>query len=85
MKKNIFAELTDEKLLKKRDLLKGISIGFGIIFILVISILIYILAAKDFKNINIATLIPVFVMPITFTPLLINLGLINKEIKSRNL
>ncbi len=84
MKKNTFAELTDEKLLKKRDLLKGISIGFAIIFILVISILIYLLASKGFKK-NIATLIPIFIMPVTFTPLLINLGLINQEIKSRNL
>ena len=85
MKKNAFAELTDEQLLKKRDLLKGISMGFGIIVIVIICILIYLFTTKGFKDIAFATLIPVFVLPVTFTPLLINLGLINKEIKSRNL
>lgn len=85
MKKNSYAEMTDEQLLKKKNLLKGASIGIGISFILAISILIYILIQKDFKNVNIVTLIPVFIMPVTFTPLLINLGLLNKEIKSRNL
>lgn len=37
MKKNIYEELTNEKLLKKRDLFKGVSIGFGVIFLLVIA------------------------------------------------
>jgi hypothetical protein len=85
MKKNIYEELTNEKLMKKRDLLKSVSIGFGIIFILAIASLIYLLAAKGFKNASIATLIPVFTLPMTFVPLLINLSLLNKEIKSRNL
>ena len=85
MKKNSYAEMSDEQLLKKKNSLKGATIGIGISFILAISILIYILIQKDFKNVNIATLIPVFIMPVTFTPLLINLGLLNKEIKSRNL
>lgn len=85
MKKNIYEELTNEKLMKKRDLLKGVSIGFGIIFILAISILIYILAEKGFKNVSIATLVPLFTLPMTFVTFLINLSLLNKEIKSRNL
>jgi hypothetical protein len=85
MKKNIYEELTNEKLIKKRDLLKSVSIGFGIIFILAIAILIYLLVAKGFKNVSIATLVPLFTLPITFVPLLINLSLLNKEIKSRNL
>ncbi len=85
MKKNAFAELTDAQLLKKRDLFKGISIGFGIILVIVICILIYLFTTKGFKNIAITTLIPVFILPVTFTPLLINFSLINQEIKSRNL
>ncbi|WP_428233006.1 hypothetical protein [Flavobacterium sp.] len=85
MKKNIYEELTNEKLIKKRDLFKGVSIGFGVIFALAIVIIIYLFTVKGFKNVSIATLIPVFTLPITFVPLLINLNLLNKEIKSRNL
>jgi hypothetical protein len=85
MKKNIYEELSNEELMKKRDFLKGISIGFGIIFILAISILTYLLAEKGFKNVSIATLVPLFTLPIFFVPLLINLSLLKNEIKSRNL
>lgn len=85
MKKNIYEELTNEKLLKKRDLLKGVSIGFGVIFLLAIAAIIYIFSVKGIKNVSIATLIPVFTLPVVFMPILINLSLLNKEIKSRNL
>ena len=85
MKKNTYEELTNEKLIKKRDLFKGVSIGFGVIFILAIAIVVYIFNVKGFKNVSIATFIPIFTLPITFVPILINLSLLNKEIKSRNL
>lgn len=85
MRKNIYQELTNEKLLKKRDLLKGISIGFGIIFLLAITILIYLFVTKGFNDSLIITLVPLFAMPVTFLPSLMNLALLNKEIKSRNL
>ncbi len=84
MKRNIYEELTNEELLKKKDLIKGIAIGFGIILILVIAIVIYLFATNRFKNASIAILIPVLTLPITFIPLLINLSLLNKEIKTRN-
>ncbi|RZK82521.1 MAG: hypothetical protein EOO92_01435 [Pedobacter sp.] len=77
-------ELTNEKLLKQKDLLKGISIGFAVVYLVVIGILIYLFATKGFKNISVA-LIPVFTFPITLLPLLINLSSVNKEIKLRNL
>lgn len=85
MKKSIYHELTTDELIKKRDLLKGVSIGFAIIFMLAIAIVIYIFNSKGIKNVSIATLIPVFTMPVIFVPLLINLNLMNKEIKTRNL
>jgi len=85
MKKNIYEELTNEKLIKKRDLFKGVSIGFGVIFLLAIGIIVYILSVKGLKNVSIAKFIPIFILPITFIPMLINLSLLNKEIKSRNL
>lgn len=85
MKKNIYEELTDEQLLKKKSLLKGASIGFGIVFLSAIIILVYLWSEQKLKNNSIGSFIPVFVLPITFVPLLINFKLINQEIKSRNL
>lgn len=85
MENNIYEELTNEKLLKKRDLLKGVSIGFGVVFLLAIATIIYLFSAKGFDKSSITTLIPLFALPITFIPLLINLSLMNKEIKARNL
>jgi hypothetical protein len=83
--KNVNKELNDEKLLKKRDLLKGASIGLGIVYILAIAILIYLFITRGSQNVPLAILIPVFAMIAVFIPLLINLSLLNKEIKSRNL
>lgn len=85
MKKNSYEKLTNEKLIKKRDTLKSVLIGFGIFLLLAMAVLIYLLAAKGFKNVPVATLIPLFSLPVTFVPLLINLSLLNKEMKSRNL
>lgn len=85
MNTNSYQEMTNEELIKKRNLIKSVSIGFGIIYILAIAVLIYLFASKGFKNVNIATLIPVFSLPITFLPLLISFGSIKKEIKARNL
>jgi len=84
MKKNIYHELTKEELIKKRTLFKAVSIGFAVIFALAIAIIIYLLNAKGFKNFSIATLVPIFTLPVTFVPLLVNLSLLNKEIKSRD-
>ncbi|NHM01412.1 hypothetical protein [Flavobacterium difficile] len=85
MKKNIYSDLTDEQLLKKRNFFKGISIAFALIFIVAISILLYLFVTKGFKNSSIVTLLPIFMLPITLMPLFINFSLIHKEIKSRKI
>ncbi len=85
MKQNKLSELSDEKLLKKRDLLKGITIGFSIVVILILFFFIYIFLTKGFDNIPVASIVPVIALPTTFLPLLIILKQLNKEIKSRNL
>lgn len=85
MKKNIYQEMTNEELIKKRDLFKSVLIAFGVIFIIALVAIIYILTVKGLDKVSIATLIPVFILPLTFFPLLINFGLLNKEIKSRDL
>lgn len=85
MNKNPFEELTNEKLIKRRNLLKGVVIGFAVFFVITVGILIYLFATKGSKNMPIATLIPVFTLPVTMMPILISLASMNKEIKSRNL
>jgi hypothetical protein len=85
MKKDTLADLTNEKLIKRRDLFKGVVIGFGIIFIIMIAFLIYLFTTKGSKNIPIATLVPIFSLPVTMTPVFITLASLNKEVKARNL
>jgi len=85
MKKNMYEELTDKQLRKKKNLVKGASIGLSIVYFLAITILIYLWSEHKLKNNSIGSFIPVFVLPITLLPLFINFKLINQEIKSRNL
>lgn len=85
MNKNIYENLTNEQLLKKRDLLKGVTIGLGIVALTAIVIISYLIFSNGIKNVPFATLIPVFALPVTFTPVMVSLGQINKEVKSRNL
>jgi uncharacterized membrane protein YhdT len=84
-KNNYYKGLTDKELIKRKDLLKGVVIGFGIVFLIGFAILIYLFATKGLKEIPMAALIPFFAMPLTFIPILINLNLLLKEIKTRNL
>lgn len=85
MKNETLAELTNEKLLKRRNLLKGIVIGFGIFFIITLGIVIFLFATKGTKKIPMVTLLPVFTLPLTLTPIMISLANLNKEVKARNL
>ncbi|MGG7439814.1 hypothetical protein EJ377_10560 [Chryseobacterium arthrosphaerae] len=85
MKKNIYQELTNEDLIKKSKTFKGVLIGLGTVFLLGVATFIVLLTMKGAKAFPFAAFIPFIVMPVTLVPLLINLGLINKEIKARNL
>lgn len=84
-KKNVYENMTAENLLKKKKLFTGVFIGFGIIAVFAFAIIIYLLKEKGFKNNNIASFIPLLILPITFVPLLVNFSLLNKEVKARNL
>ena len=85
MNKNMYEGLSDKELIKKRKTLKGVSMGFGVIFILGIIAFIVLLTIKGAKGFPFAAFIPFIVMPVTLAPLLMNLNLANKEIKARNL
>lgn len=85
MTKNPFAELADEKLIKRRDLLKGILIGIAMMWLLIALFFAYIFFTRGFKNNTFIILLPLITLPVTLLPTFINLNFLNKEIKSRNL
>lgn len=85
MNNNIYERLSDDELIKKRGTFKAVSIGFGIVFLLGIIAFIALLIIKGAKGFPFVAFTPFIVMPVTMLPLLINLNLVNKEIKSRNL
>lgn len=85
MKKNTLTELSNEELSKKRDLMKGVTIGFSIIYLFVLAFILYLLLTRGFKNISIVVFTPIFLLPTILMPLLINFGMLKKEIKSRQL
>ena len=85
MSKNIYKDLSNETLIKKRTQFKGLAKGFGIVLLIGLAFLVYILINKGGGKLPIATLIPLITLPITFLPVLININLLNKEIKSRNI
>ncbi len=83
--KNKLSELSDEKLLKRRDLFKGILIGMYVVCVFLIILLVYIFYNKGFDAISIASFVPVFMLPVITMPLYLQVSLLNKEIKARNL
>lgn len=85
MKKNTLTELSNQELLKKRDLMKGVAIGFSIIYLFVLALLLYLLLTRGFKNISLVVFVPIFLSPTILMPLLLYFGMLKKEIKSRQL
>ncbi len=83
MKKDIFEHLSTAQLIKRRNLLKGASIGLGIVVIIAIGILMYIFITNGFGDIPFASTIPALMLPVFFLPMLVHLGQLNKEIKNR--
>ncbi len=83
--KNTYSETNDQDLLKKRNQIKGLLIGILIVYFFISCFLGYLFYTKEFEKINFATLLPVFISPLTLLPLFINLKSINEEIKNRKL
>lgn len=85
MKNNTISELSNEKLVKRRDLFKGFLIGIGLVWLCIIAFVLYIYATQDTSNFSFVVFLPIFILPVTLAPLFINVGLLNKEVKSRKL
>lgn len=65
--------------------MKGVSIGFGVVYLLAIAAVTYLFLTKGSGRMSMAVFIPILMMPVAFMPLLINWSLLNKEIKARSL
>lgn len=83
--KNKIADLSDDALLKKRNFLKKIIAAFGIVSIFLLIFVFYLFTNTDFDAKFFPALVPLFVLPAAFSPLLIAFGQVNKEVKVRNL
>lgn len=76
---NSLAALSIEKLTKRRDLIKGVLIAFGVMWLLLIAFAVYFLVAKSTAKL----FIPLAVFPMTLLPIYIQLPALNKESKNR--
>lgn len=85
MKNNTISQLSNEKLVKRRDLFKGFLIGIGLVWVFMIAFVLYIYATQDTSKFSFVVFLPIFILPVTLAPLFINVGLLNKEVKSRKL
>lgn len=82
MKKNTITDLSDEKLLQREKSLKGVLIGFGILFIIAIGTMMTLYANKPFNPI---LFVPSFIFPLTMLPGFVLYNSIKTEKKSRNI
>lgn len=80
MEKNGKQPETLESLIKRKNLLKGVMLGLGIVYLLAAAILIYLAATKGLHKVSVA-LIPICISPVTLLPLLINYNSLKKVIK----
>ncbi len=80
MKNNKLSELPMEEIIRQKNLLKGVLIGFSVVLVVAYSILIYLMVSN--KNYILFTIIPLGF--ITLLPAILRLKQINTEIKLRN-
>jgi hypothetical protein len=74
--------MNDSDLIKRKNTLKGVLIGFGVIFILALGTMISLYTNKPF---NPVLFIPCLVIAITLLPQFVIYNTIITEIKSRNI
>lgn len=85
MKKNSFSKLTNEAVLQKYSLMKGVLIGFSILYAIIILVLLYLFFNKNFGQTSVVFFVPVLIFPAMLAPILINYNLLKKEKMARNL
>lgn len=73
------AELSTEKLLKRRNLLKGVLTAFSLFWLLLLCLAAYFWVAKS----NAKLFMPLAVFPVTLLPLFLQLKPLQTELKNR--
>jgi uncharacterized membrane protein len=76
---NNLSEQSLESLVKQKNLLKGVAIGYGIILLVAFCLIIYVAVKK--KNFALLAVFPASM--IILLPILIRFGQLDKEIKLR--
>ena len=81
------SDLSIPELEKRKKLLKGVLIGFGVLLLIFYIVFIVLIIDKELKPKMISgfvpAFIPMFTLPIVFLPIIITLNSVNKEIESR--
>ena len=77
-----FSELTLEELYKRKATIKGVLIAFIVLAVLIALGFTYLFFFGK-KSLSIPTLIPLFILPITWVPIFISIKSLNEEIESR--
>ncbi|WP_316807800.1 hypothetical protein [Pedobacter agri] len=83
MEQNLKQPESIEVLIKRKDLLRGVMLGLGIVYLVAFGILVYLAVTKGLSKVSIA-LIPVCLSPLTLLPLLLNFNSLKKVIASKN-
>lgn len=82
MKKNDLQKMNDDDLLKRKKIIKGVLLGFGILFIIAIGTMISLYATKPF---NPVLFVPCLAILFTLLSMVVIYNSTKTEIKSRNL
>lgn len=77
-----FSELSLDELQKRKSTLKSILIGFIVLAVVIVLLFAYLYFFMG-KRVKIVSLIPLFILPITWLPIFISLKSINDEIVLR--
>lgn len=76
---NSLAALSTEKIIKRRNLLKGVLTGFSLMWLVLIALAVYFYVTKS----NAKLFIPLAVFPMTLLPLFLQLKTLHSELKKR--
>jgi len=77
-----YSELSLDELQKRKATLKSVLIAFIVLAVVIVLLFAYLFFVMG-KHIKIVSLIPIFVLPITWLPIFISLKSINDEIALR--
>ena len=77
-----FSELSLDELQKRKSTLKSVLIGFIVLAVVIVLLFAYLYFFMG-KHIKIVSLIPIFILPITWLPIFISLKSVNDEIALR--